>query len=37
VQNFIDRDGFERLIENLPSCDYRSYLEQVLQQSELQN
>ena len=35
VQNFIDRDGFERLIENLPSCDYRSYLEQVLQQSEL--
>lgn len=27
---FIDRDAFDALIQSLPKCDYRSYLERVL-------
>ena len=36
AQSFIDRSGFRQIIDALPNCDYRDYLEQVLQQSESQ-
>ena len=32
-QGFIDQAGFQRLIDKLPRCDYRLYLERVLSQA----
>ncbi len=33
-QGFIDRQQFQRLIQALPECDYREYLERFLRQSD---
>ena len=33
-QGFIDRNGFEALIDQLPTCDYADYLKRFLRQSD---
>lgn len=35
MMGFVGKEGFNRLIESLPRCDYRSYLETILASPEL--
>jgi len=34
THGFVDRSRFERLVQGLPQCDYRGYLERLLRQGE---